>query len=335
MPSLEKDTKLVPPRLIPSLVEGFNTVASNIYLILFPAFLDLLLWFGPRVSVKKFFLPLLMDATEVASPAYGDQGLAFIETSKEIWSAMLEQFNLLFALRTFPIGVPSLMISLGAVENPLGRPMQVDLTNGQTIIFWLTAILFIGLIFGSIYFSLTANLVRGGGFGLQIKGVIGQTIQGLVLSLLLTLAISLITIPVSCLLSSILLVLPSLGYMPAVFISMLGIWLLLPIAFSAHGIFNDDLPAGKAILVSWRLVRTLMTPTGMLFIIIILLGSGLDVLWATPAENSWMLLVGIFGHAFISSGLLAASFVFYNDGVRWLMSTIKPKKKKEKPSVVS
>jgi len=335
MPSLQKDTNLVPPRLIPSLVEGFNTVASNIYLILFPAFLDLLLWFGPRVSVKQFFLPLLMDATEVASAAYGDQGMTFIETSREIWSAMLEQFNLLFALRTFPIGVPSLMISLGAVENPLGRPMLIELTNGQTIFFWLIAVLFIGLIFGSIYFSLTANLVRGGGFSLQIKDVIGQTIQGLLLSILLTLALGLLTIPVSCLLSSILLVVPSLGYMPAVFISMLAIWLLLPVAFSPHGIFNDQLPAGKAIVVSWRLVRTLMSPTGLLFIIIILLGSGLDVLWATPPVNSWMLLVGIFGHAFISTGLLAATFVFYNDGVRWLMSTIKPKKKTEKPSVVS
>ena len=65
-----------------------------------------------------------------------------------------------------------------------------------------------------------------------------------------------------------------------------------------------------------------------------LLGSGLDMLWSTPAADSWMLLVGILGHAFISTGLLAASFVYYNDGVRWLQNTIKTKKK-EKPSVVS
>ena len=53
-----------------------------------------------------------------------------------------------------------------------------------------------------------------------------------------------------------------------------------------------------------------------------MLGYGLDFLWSTPDPDSWMLIVGIFGHAFISSSLIAASFVFYNNGMKWLQVVI-------------
>ena len=46
MPSVKKDTNFAPPRLIPSLVEGFNTVASHIYLILFPVLILIMGFLG-------------------------------------------------------------------------------------------------------------------------------------------------------------------------------------------------------------------------------------------------------------------------------------------------
>jgi len=36
-----------------------------------------------------------------------------------------------------------------------------------------------------------------------------------------------------------------------------------------------------------------------------------------------MMIVGIIGHAFITSGLLASSFVFYRDGIHWMGDRIK------------
>lgn len=65
-----------------------------------------------------------------------------------------------------------------------------------------------------------------------------------------------------------------------------------------------------------------MATTGIFFILVILIGYGLDILWTSPGTENWMLLVGIFGHAFISSGLLAGSFVFYRDGLSWLSGKV-------------
>jgi len=44
----------------------------------------------------------------------------------------------------------------------------------------------------------------------------------------------------------------------------------------------------------------------------------LSYLWQVPASDSWLMLVGIAGHAFISTALLSASFVYYRDMNKWL-----------------
>jgi hypothetical protein len=48
----------------------------------------------------------------------------------------------------------------------------------------------------------------------------------------------------------------------------------------------------------------------------------LDTLWRVPDEKSWLSLVGVAGHAFISTSLLAASFIYYRDTSRWVQRMI-------------
>jgi hypothetical protein len=56
----------------------------------------------------------------------------------------------------------------------------------------------------------------------------------------------------------------------------------------------------------------------MFVLSVFLLSRGLSYLWLAPASDSWLMLVGIAGHAFISTTLLAASFVYYRDMNNWL-----------------
>jgi hypothetical protein len=77
-----------------------------------------------------------------------------------------------------------------------------------------------------------------------------------------------------------------------------------------------------------------MNATGIFFIMLILLNYGLDALWSTPPIDSWMLLVGILGHGFISSGLIASSFAFYNRGMKWVQAVIR-EMNAEKPKILS
>jgi hypothetical protein len=56
----------------------------------------------------------------------------------------------------------------------------------------------------------------------------------------------------------------------------------------------------------------------LFFLGVLLISEGLDVLWSTPEENSWLTLIGVAGHALVTTSLLAASFVYYRDAGRWV-----------------
>jgi hypothetical protein len=51
----------------------------------------------------------------------------------------------------------------------------------------------------------------------------------------------------------------------------------------------------------------------------------MDLLWTTPETDSWLFLLGLIGHAFVSSGILAASFIYYRDGIKWMDEIVKLK----------
>lgn len=332
MLTTENDPKKTPPGIIPSFVEGFNIIAGKVYIILFPVILDLLLWFGPLVRIKNLLLPALLRATEVSTAAYGDGVSEMIESSTQLWRAMLDEFNLLSLLRTYPVGIPSLMVSQISGNNPVGNPLVVELNSANIAFLWICFLMVLGLVLGSVYFGMIARSAFRQKIHVDANKIISQIGQSLLLTVFLLVLLVVIGIPVVCFISSIVLFLPSLGTLPFMIFGLLLVWVLLPLVFAPHGIFLNELRAVRAILQSVKLVRTLMAGTGFFFILVILVGYGLDALWLTPGTGSWMLLIGIFGHGFISSGLLAASFVFYRDGIKWLDESVR--KQESKPQEV-
>jgi hypothetical protein len=54
-----------------------------------------------------------------------------------------------------------------------------------------------------------------------------------------------------------------------------------------------------------------------LYITVVVLNFGLGIVWNIPADDSWLLLLGLVGHALVSTALVAATFVFYQDRYRW------------------
>jgi hypothetical protein len=71
---------------------------------------------------------------------------------------------------------------------------------------------------------------------------------------------------------------------------------------------------------SLRMSRFTLPTSSMFVLSVFLLSRGLSYLWTIPASDSWVLVFGIFGHAFISTTLLAASFVYYRDMSNWLQN---------------
>jgi hypothetical protein len=323
MENNKNQSAITAPRLIPTFVSGFNSIANHIYLILFPLALDLFLWLGPLIRIKNLVQPVIERTIQDMSSVYPSETIQMMQATKDAILQFFEHFNLLFTLRTFPIGVPSLILGIAPLDNPI-RHLTINEVSSSTIALVIVIVcLLVGLIVGSIYFGLIALVANGKPLNFDVTQFLNQIKTSLVYFLLVVLLAIGLALPVICLSSSIAAFLPSLGSIPFFIIGLILVWLLLPFVFSPHGIFAGQQTAFGSIGTSIRLVRKYLPGTGLFFLIAILLSQGLDMLWATPAENDWLILVGILGHAFISSGVLAASFVYYSKGITYMQEMMR------------
>jgi len=98
----------------------------------------------------------------------------------------------------------------------------------------------------------------------------------------------------------------------------LVVWLFIPMIFTPHGIVVGQRKMWISVKESIRITRLTLPSTTLLLLSLVLLSEGLDVLWNIPPADSWWTLVGIIGHAFVTTGILAATFVYYKDAHRWV-----------------
>jgi hypothetical protein len=312
-----------PPSIIPAFVAGFNAVANHIYLILFPVLLDIFLWFGPLVRVKNMLQPIFDNTIKQMTSLYPADTLALMQTSKDTIMQFFEQFNLFFFLRAYPVGVPSLLVGTAPLNNPIGKTMITELASGRDVVLMVIACLFVGIVVGAVLFSLIARVVGSQKEPLNLDRMINQGKNALVFCVMMVVLGIGIALPSLFILSAIIAFLPNLGSIPFMVLGVVLVWMLLPFSFSAHGIFTGQTNVFSSIGTSIRLVRKYLPGTGLFFLLAILLSQGLDMLWATPASNDWLGLVGILGHGFISCGVLAASFVYYSRGMEYMQEKIR------------
>lgn len=304
-----------PPRLIPTFVAGFNAVANHVGLILIPLGLDLLLWLAPRINLKNLLEPQIADTLSYMKEVGSAE---MLQTTMEMWKVLLERFNLLSILRTLPVGVPSLMASTLPEESPLGKPLLYQInTLGQAASLWLLLGL-LGLLLTSLYFSLMARASSQTPETFALHNVLDGALRCLWLTLLTLLLIMIISFPLTLMMMVLAAINPALAEIAMFMVGLMLIWMMLPLVFTPHGIFSYHLPLLKSLLASIRLVRFFLPGTGLFLLVGILLWQGLDVLWRIPPDNSWMMLVGIFGHAFITTAVLTASFIYYRGGMQWM-----------------
>ena len=323
---MEKDlnsTAMTPPRIIPAFVAGFNAIANHIYLILFPVLLDVFLWFGPLVRVKNLVQPIFENTLKQMASVYPADTLALMQASKETIMQFFEQFNLLFILRTYPVGVPSLLVGTALLDNPLGTITVKELASSSDVMLVVIACLLVGIILGAVLFGLIARVVGSQKKPLSVNNLINQVKNTLVYFIMMVALGIGLALPSLCLMSAIIVFLPGLGSIPFMVMGVILVWVLLPLAFSSHGIFTGQPNTFSSIMTSIRLVRRYLPGTGLFFLIAILISQGLDMLWATPASIDWLSLVSILGHGFISCGVLAASFVYYSRGMEYMQEKIR------------
>jgi hypothetical protein len=310
-----------PPKLIPTFVSGFDTVANRIGLILFPLFLDLFLWLGPKVSITNLLHPLI-EQYNTLSDKYPSGMTELEKTNQMNLLDIVKDFNLNILLRTYPVGIPSTMASTSPAETPFGRPVPYEIQSILALLLFWLILVSIGLIVSSLYFTQVARAISSVNVPVNFQETFWSVGQVVWLTLAFILLLIIVGIPSMIFVWIISNINPWIAQIATLLVVPVLAWLLLPLVFSPHGIFILHQNALASILTSARLVRFLL-PGSLIFILcIILLSEGLDLLWHVPPASSWMTLAGIFGHAFVTTSLLATSFVYYRDAMKWVQEVV-------------
>lgn len=320
-----------PPGLIGSLRAGFEAVSSHVALILFPLALDLWLWLGPRLSVERLlspYLKFLFDQARrgIASPTdiqrVADAQAFFLET--------LERFNLLSLLGkvlVFPIGVSSLLAGTMPIATPYGEQRVLQVSSLPVLMVLMFLLILIGWVGGGLYFRWVSGTALGKAETVVSSG--RAIVQTFLLSVIWFISLMMVIMPILFILAILALISPVLANGAILVMLMLSFWVIVPLFFAPHGIFVRQQNAFYSIFSSLRMIRFTLPTSGMFVLSVFLLHRGLNYLWSVPPNNSWMMLVGIAGHAFITTALLAASFVYYRDMNAWLQTVFKEAKLKQ------
>ncbi|MBL8056785.1 MAG: hypothetical protein JNK29_08810 [Anaerolineales bacterium] len=313
-----------PLGVVASLTAGFEAVNARLVLILLPLVLDLFLWLGPRLSI----LPLVEQMVNLLQPpaAAGPDAAGMQQVFEAMRTSLLNLgvgFNLFAVLSTAPLGLPSLMAGRPTLATPLGAPAVWPIENGLGSFFFFGVFSLAGLLLGALYFGGIAQQVRDArlAWGLLARQVWGDWAR---LTTLAVLALGLVFIlggPTLVMAVLLALIHPLLGNLASIIGATLILWALIFGAFALPGIVLQRRGLLGALWDSVRLVQSNLPQTAGLFVAVVLVNFGLSGVWNLPGGDSWFLLLGLGGHALVSTALVAAIFVFYQDRYRWWLET--------------
>ena len=313
------------PRLgvIDAISAGFSIVSRRPWLMGLPVLLDVGLWLGPRLTIRGLLTPLLssMAAAAAASPEYQ----AASEVSRQYLELIANRINLLALLANGFLGFPSLVSGQGPDIPALSQAGRtIDISNIAGALGLVAILVFVSLLVGGVYLVLIGQRVRG---ETPIQHLLLRTgriwVRLTLLSFSLFVAGLVITIPLGLLLGLLSVVAPgvaSIGsFMILVLAAWLLVWLAITLTFAVPAIILDEVGVGNAVWRSMNVVGRNFWPTIGLILLSLFLTRGFSFIWLRLGETPLGLVVSIVGNAYIGSGLVAATLVFYSDRRRrWL-----------------
>lgn len=301
---------------------GFEVAARAPWLAVLPLLLDVFLWLGPRISVApilqdfKTFLVQISTMSE-AVPDVGDAYLILGQILDELSS----KFNLLSLLDPAPLmGVPVLMPTRMTVINPLGEQQAIEIVSFPMVIV-------LGLTLGLLSLGMSAAYLAPIG-----RCVISETESslpgpptvwalwgGLLKAGLLTLAVLLsFAMTMSFFASFIGLFSLTLAGLVMTLASSAVLFIAIHLVFTIPGIVQLRKGLFTAIRESLLLTRSDFLHVILLLGLILVISQGLRVVWTLPSPDSWSMVVGLAGHAFVSTALTAALLIFYQERLQYL-----------------
>ncbi len=307
-----------PPGVISSIKAGFDTIASHITAMFLPMLLNLFLWLGPRLRINALFDLIRNDAIL----NWQTRGASAVEIQRFIdwYDKTVPMLNLFWLLRTFPIGVSTLMFPQEPSRTPLGDAniLQVSMIS---LLGWMFLLTLIGWIGGGLYFRTVSRLATANKDDQPIS-ISRSIIQTILISILWGILTTMIAVPIFIVLALAAQFNPFVANIFVLFLSLASMWVIVPLFFWPHGVFVRKQNVITSIISSVQMARFTLPTSSMFVLAVFLLSFGLNFLWSIPPENSWITIVGILGHSFVTTALLAGSFIYYRDMNIWLQGVI-------------
>jgi hypothetical protein len=312
-----------PPSLVGSLLAGFDATANHIGLLVIPILFDIALWFGPHLRLDQL-VNRVITGMQAQIGANTGETADLLQFTNQFWSALVDRLNLFSILRAYPVGIPSLMVSSQPMTTPLGAPVSWQVSSiAVAILLWIVFSV-VGLALGAFYFGMVAQVISSE--KVLLPPLINDwgriAIQTFLLAFLLAIFMLALSIPASCLISAVAMGALPFGEIGLWVFGAIALWILLPFIFSPHGIYMNHFTVWVSLRESVRITRATMPMTAIFFVLMLVIDEGLTTLWQIPKDDSWLALVGLVGHAFIATGLVAASFAYYRDANRWLQRVV-------------
>ncbi len=308
-----------PPNFFSSLMAGFDSITNHLGLILFPVFFDLLLWLGPQLRLNTL-IGSILKTMESLPGSDTPEITKLLDANRQLLSMSGEHYNLISILRTYPVGIPSLMVSIQPISNPMNAPYSIQVISVWALFGLWVLLSILGLAFGAFYFWTVAQAALSGkiNWGNAVLRWPWFTAQVWLLALLWFAILVALSIPSSCIITVLMAGGASIGRIGSLIFMGMVLWLLFPLVFSSHGIFVRQQSMWDSVKEGIRMTRYTFPTTALFVFIILMLGEGLDMLWRIPGEKSWLIMIGVAGHGFVSSGILASTFIYYRDATSWV-----------------
>ncbi|MBK8046968.1 MAG: hypothetical protein IPK16_07490 [Anaerolineales bacterium] len=288
--------------------------------MIIPIVLDLLLWFGPRMSVAPLFedaakMYQSLGVTEGVTPEMGQTIQQMATGLREFGEAS----NLLGGLVS---GTLMHVPSLYADSAPLRDASIIPLFSmSEAVVSWVVFSL-LGILIGCFYLGLLARQMPIGAMARAatssvVVSAFRHWLQMTAFVLLVLAALMLVCIPVSIVVAILLLISPGLGSAVAGATGILSmLFIMIFLYFVVPALIMDNLAVLGAIRRSIGLVRNNPWTTLGFLLLSMLIGLGFALLLARIAElGAPAAVIAIVVNAYIGTGLAMAWLVFYRTQV--------------------
>jgi hypothetical protein len=285
--------------VIDTINRGFQVVNRRLWIIIVPILLDLFLWLGQRLSVDP-----LMD--QLVNSGYWNA------TGQQMIGGLGKGMNL-FSLLSF--GLPSLLPFLDTRPALFGNGESVvQISNGVNFLVFFLGLGLGGMLLTCLYLTPIAHSIRDSRFS---AGLVGRRVG---LNWLRLLGFSAVLIAAGLVASIPFAALAFLGVLGADgavlllgVVEIFGLWVAFFLFFAMDSIMVSEAGPLRAIYNSFNVVRRNFWSSLLLVIVTLLISQGMPLAWKLLAASPWGLIVGIIGNAYIGTGLVAASMIFYLD----------------------